>query len=573
MMIPTNETPVLPEKVSRISRRIFWILIIGSLIVFAAGGFYFYQYFTSRDIILSLKTTQNTLLGVPFNIDVNIENNSDNPLKDIKLSMILPEGTAFVSENQEKRALNRSLGDLDGRSTFQDKIPIIIFGNEQSIKKFEITISYFPPTLGPKARFEQTKSVEVAVREPGIKLDLITPQKVLNNEDFEIEVHYQNISDIGFSGVELKLDYPEFFTFKNATLQPSSGNNFWKIGDLAENSQKGTLIVQGKVISAEKSFFKIKGSLKVNLFGQKYLISEKTAEINIASSPLSLTISLNDQPDYLAFPADRLKYKITFRNNSDIGLNDVVIKAKLTGEMFNFQSLRGSGFFSSKDNTIIWNTANTPGLRLISPTSEGFVEFEIETKEFYPIKRVSDKNFILKVEAEISSPTVPYYVASEKTIGLAELKTKVAGNITINSEASFLKGAWPPKVNKPTNFNIRWTTANYSTDVSKIEIRAFLQAGVAWTGQVKSNVNTVPAYNERTQEIIWLIDRIPATKGVISKPVEATFQIEATPNITQINQPMPLLSETILRGFDEFANIELKSSANALDSKVTITNN
>jgi len=558
------------KQFSQTSRWLFWILIIGSLIVLAAGGFYFYQYFTSRDIILSLKAPQNTLLGVPFNIDINIENNSDNPLKDIKLSMILPEGTALVSENQEKRALNQNLGDLDSHGTFQEKIPIIVFENEQSIKKFEITISYFPPTLGPKARFEQTKSVELSVREPGIKLDLITPQKVLNNEDFEIEVHYQNISDIDFSGAELKLDYPVFFTFKNATLQPSSGNNLWKIGDLIKNSEKGSLIIQGKVLSAEKSFFEIKGVLKAEVSGQKFLISEKAATINIAASPLSLNISLNDQPNYLAFPGDSLKYKINYRNNSDVGLNDIVIKAKLTGEMFNFQSLRSSGFFSSKDNTIIWNAANTPGLRLISPTSEGFVEFEIETKEFYPIKRVSDKNFILKVEAEISSPTVPYYVASEKTIGLADLKTKVAGKITINSEASFLKGVWPPKNNKPTNFTIHWFVTNYSSDVSNIEIKAYLQSGVAWTGQVKSNVNTVPTYNERTQEVSWLIDRIPATKGVISKPVEATFQIEATPNITQINQPMPLLSETILRGSDEFANIETKSSANALDSKAVV---
>lgn len=578
-MIPTswseeekskNETPVLPEKVSRISRWIFWILIIGSLIVFAAGGFYFYQYFTSRDIILSLKAPQNTLLGVPFNIDINIENNSDNPLKDIKLSMILPEGTALVSESPEKRALNQNLGDLDSHGTFQEKIPIIVFENEQSIKKFEITISYFPPTLGPKARFEQTKSIELSVREPGIKLDLITPQKVLNNEDFEIEVHYQNISDIDFSGAELKLDYPVFFTFKNATLQPSSGNNFWKIGDLIKNSEKGSLIIQGKVLSAEKSFFEIKGALKAEVSGQKFLISEKAATINIAASPLSSSISLNDQPDYLTFPADRLKYKITYRNNSDVGLNDMVIKAKLSGEMFNFQSLSGSGFFSSKDNTIIWNAANSPELRLISPASEGFVEFEIQTKETYPIKRVSDKNFILKVEAEISSPTVPYYVASEKTIGLADFKTKVAGKITINSEVSFLKGAWPPKVNKPTNFTIHWLVTNYSTDASNIEIRAFLQSGVAWTGQVKSNINTVPTYNERTQEVVWLIDRIPATKGVISKPVEATFQIEATPNITQINQPIPLLSEITLHASDEFTNLELKSSASALNSKVSV---
>ena len=569
-MTPNHQTSTLSEKISRMSRWIFWILIIGSFIVLAAAGFYFYQHFKSREVNFSLKAPQSTLLGVPFNIDINIENTSDNLLKDIKLSMVLPEGAAFVSENQEKRVLSRSLGDLNSHNTFQDKIPIIIFENEQSIKKFEITISYFPPTLGPKARFEQTKSVEVAVREPAIKLDLVTPQKVLNNEEFEIEVYYQNISDIDFSNVELELNYPEFFTFKNATPPPSNGNNFWKIGNLSKNSERGNFIIKGSVLGTEKSFFDIKGFLRAEVAGQKYLLNKKESTLNIAPSPLNLNITLNDQPNYIASLDSDLRYKINFRNNSDVGLNDVVIKAKLVGEMFNFQTLRSQGFFNSKDNTITFNAANTPGLQLVPPGGEGFVEFEVKTKETYPIKRMSDKNFILKVEAEISSPTVPYYVAAEKTIGLTELKTKVAGNIKINSEASFIKGTWPPKVNQPSIFNIRWTVVNYSTDVSQIKIRAFLQSGVVWTGQVKSNINTVPNYNERTQEVVWLIDRIAATKGVISKPVEATFQVEATPNITQINQPMPLLSETTLSGIDEFTNIELKSSAQPLDSKAAV---
>jgi hypothetical protein len=564
-----NNSPGLWGKINQISHRIFWVLIVISFIVLAAIAFYFYQYFKSQEVNFSLKAPQSNFFGVPFNIDINIENISDKPLNDVKISMILPDGAAFVSESLEKRVLNRNLGNLEAYSNFQDKIPLIVFENQESIKKFDITISYFPPTLGPKARFEQTKSVEVSFKEPAIKLDLVAPQKVLNNEEFELEVHYQNTSNFDFSNVELELNYPNFFTLKSASPQPSTGNSFWKIGNLGKNNQ-GSLIIKGSVLGAEKSFFGIDGLLKIEVAGQKYLLTKKTATINIAPSPLNLEIVLNDQPNYIAFLDNDLRYKINFRNNADIGLNDVVIKAKLIGEMFDFQTLRTNGFFNSKDNTIIWNTANTPGLRLVQPGADGFVEFEIKTKKSYPIKRVSDKNFVLKVEAEISSPAVPYYVAADQTIGLAELKNKVAGDIKINSQASFIKGNWPPKVNKPTTFDIHWTIVNYSTDVSKIEVRAFLQAGIVWTGQVKSNINTVPVYNERTQEIVWSIDRITATKGITSKPVEAIFQVIATPNITQINQRMPILSETNISGIDEFTNIKLKNTASDIESNLAV---
>lgn len=571
--IKSNKEPSnLSEKFSGAGRKVFWSLIIGSLIALAIGGFYLYQYFTSREISFSLKAPANIPVGVPFNIEIEIQNNSENPLKDGRISMILPEGTALLAENIDKRVLNRSFGDLDASASFQEKIPVLIFKNEQSVKKFEITASYFPPSLGPKARFEITKSVEVTARESGVKLDLTAPQKVLNNEDFEIEIDYQNISDIDFSNVELELQYSKSFTFSNADPKPSANNNLWKIDNLAKKSPAETIVFSGKAIGAEQSFFEIKSVLRAEFAGRKYLINEKTISVNIAPSPLSLNISVNDQPDYLAFPNGDLKYKIIARNNSDIGLNDVIIKVRLVGEMFDFKNLRTGGFFNSKDNTITWNAANSSEFRLLSPNSEIGSEFEIRLKDSYPIKRIGDKNFVLKVEAEISSPTVPYYVASDKTIGFAKSEIKVAGFAVIGAEADFLKGFSPPKVNKPSTYLIRWTIANYSTDISNIEVRAYLQSGARWLiGQVKSNISSVPNYNERTQEVVWLIDSISATKGVISKPIEATFQIEVAPNTIQVGQYLPLLSETTFRAFDEFAKIELKNTAGNLNSKLFVS--
>jgi len=558
------------EQFSKISRRIFWIFTITILLAIAAGGFYFYQYFTSRDVFVSLKAPDRVFAGAPFNINVEVLNDSDKSIKDIAFSMVLPEGTAFLGEEIDKRFYQQNFGDLEKSASFQEKIPLIIFGNEQSVKKFELIVSYFPPSLGPKVRFEIIKTVEVAAREPAVKFDLIAPQKVLNNEDFEIEINYQNISGIDLSNLELKLEYPQFFTFINSDPKPSTGDNFWRIGSLPKNEQAKIIVISGKAVGPEQSFFEIKSALKAEFSGRQYLVAKKNTSINIAPSPLFLNIVAdnNNGPSFLG--AD-LKYKIVYRNNSNVGLNDAVIKAKLNGELFDIKELKTSGFFDSRNNTVIWNAANTPDLRLIAPESEGMVEFEIKVKESYPIKRVSDRNFILKVEAEISSPTIPYYVVSDKTIGLAKSEIKIAGAIDLDAEAVFLKGYFPPRVNKPTNFTVKWTIKNYSTDVSNIEILSFLQSGVRFVGPAKSNVNSVPVYNERTQEIVWLIEKIPATKGVIGNPVEASFQIEAVPNITQLDNLMPLMNQTNLKAFDEFVKIELKDSVRELLTSQLVT--
>jgi len=185
---------------------------------------------------------------------------------------------------------------------------------------------------------------------------------------------------------------------------------------------------------------------------------------------------------------------------------------------------------------------------------------------------LGDKNFSLKAEAEISSPTVPYYLSAAQTTGLANLETKVAGATKIETKAYFWDassgianhGLWPPKVNQPTQYTVHWLITNYSTDIHNVEVRAFLESGVTWTGKVKGNTDSLPTYNDRTQEVIWTISKIPATKGVISSPLEVVFQIEATPDVTQAGNYQPLIKETSITALDDFTETRIQNQAAAV---------
>ncbi len=559
-------------KFGPLGKSIFWLLVVATALVIGVGSFYLYQYFTSRDIAMSIKAPVDVLIGVPFDITINFANDSDKLLKDVKLALILPEGAApaqsRVSDN--KRFFGRDLEDLNPGASFETKIPMIIFKGAESVRRFPVTISYYLAGLGSTARLEKTGTIEVGVREPAIKLDLGAPQKVLSNEVFEIKIDYRNISDFDFSDVDIDLNLPNTFNVKEVNPTSTSAS-FWKIGRLAKSSG-GTIRVKGSVSGAEGSFFEIKSSAR----NEGYLIDEKTASVNIAASPLALSARVNDQDNYIARPDENLRYVLSYKNNADIGFGDVVIKARLTGEMFDFKRLQTKGFFNSIDNTIIWNAANTPELRLVNPGAQGTVNFEIPTKQNYPIKRLSDKNFLLKLNAEISSPTVPYYVSADKTVELTSLLTKVKGQIAIIAKVFFRdtasgienRGPLPPKVNNPTNFTIHWAIVNYSTDVSNIQVKASLLSGVHFTSKVKSNIPSLPTYNDRTGEINWAIDKIPAGKGVLGTPVEAIFQVEATPNITQVSQPMPLLSETQFTAVDDFTQNQISGSFPAITSEM-----
>ncbi len=556
-------------KINLLSHRIFWVLIALTTIGAAIAGFYLYDYFsTSREISLLLSSKDNVLLGVPFELTADFNNGSGNVLKGATLSLFLPEGAAVLGMEKDKRIFIKELGDIDSGKSLTEKIPLLIFNGPGAVKNFNVSISY-SSSLG--ISFEKKQNVEILGGEPAIKLDIVAPEKVLNNEEFEMAINYSNISEYNFSNVKLNLDFPKNFILINSV--PEISGNILNIGDLAKNKQGETLIV-GKVVGAEQSFFEINSNIESSYKGQVFKISEKTAKINIAPSPLFVKIESDVSGGYV-FPNNNIRFKIAYFNNSDVGLSDAVVKAKLSGEMFDFSKLRTNGSFNSRDNTLTWNAASNPALRLIEPGGGGGVEFEIETKSGYPIKRLSDKNFILKVAAEISSPTVPYYVAADKTISLANWEAKIAGNVIIDSKAYFRdfsslasgipqKGSLPPKVNQPINFIIHWTIRNFATDIKDVNVGAYLGPGVRFIGELKSNVTSAPVYNERTQAVSWQIDKIAAAKGIVNNPVEAVFQIELLPNITQVGNYPEIIGDVSISAIDEFVNLRLSGVADSL---------
>lgn len=554
-----------------------WILwgSLGVLVILAAvSGYFIYQAFTVKDINLTVEAPGEIQLGKPFEMKVGFANQSDRILKDAKVSLSLPDGISFLGAPVDQRNETRAAGDVGIGSMSEESFSLIVLKDPQSVKTIRAALSY--AAIGGRSRFERNEDVEVAVGNPAVQIDLRVPERVFSSEEFEALVAYHNASDIDFSNLELRVDFPPTFAFRSSTVKPDVGNSLWRIGSLLKGSE-GEFAVRGSIIGPEKSFFEIKAALTTSFLGKTYTIDTKAASLAISPSPLALTVLANDKADYVARPGDRVRYELRFTNNTDIGLRDVILKAKLSGEMYDFATVEAPQvFFSSLTNTLTWNAANTPQLAVLEPGGSGAVNFTVRLKPTYPIRRVNDKNFELKLEAQIESPTVPSFIGAEKTIGISHFVIKVAGQTTIDTLVFFRdaasgfvnKGPIPPLVNQPTNFTMHWVIANYATDVENVSVRAFLQSGVRWTGQVKSNISAVPVWNERTQEVSWTIDRIPATRGALGNPLSAIFQIEATPSINQVGGYMPLISETELRAHDTFVNEEIVSTDSAVSTSL-----
>lgn len=548
--------------------RYFKFLAPVLLAIIAFSLFYVYQV-SKRSLAMELRAPEEVLIGVPFDLRVEISNRSGNILKGAVLALALPEGSVFVGGAEDKLIVKKDLGDIGEGSLVSETYQIVFLKGRDSQQKIQATVSYLPGNLG--SRFESSEETEVMVRESGVTVELVGPPSVLNSEEFELEVVYRNVSEADFTGLELKLEYPANFSFLSSTVHPDKSRDTWLLGDLRKGSE-GTFVIRGSVIGTPESSVEFKTNLKTVLGGRQYNLETKPFSLAIAPSPLALAVSVNDKTDYIVKPGDSLNYVISYVNNTDTTLRAVTVRAQLVGEMLDFNYLNTNAIFRAEDNTLIWNPQNNPSLGTIAPNSAGFVKFSVKAKEQYPIRRFGDKNFVLKISAEIESPTVPASIQAAKTFNIAKLESKVSGNLIAESKAYFRdavsgiinKGAMPPRAGQPTNFTVHWLLKNFASDVSNLEARAALPAGVKFTGVAKSNFGPQPFYDDQNNQLVWQIDKLPANKGVLDAPVEAVFQIEAVPSADYIGKYFPLLGETTIKAIDNFTNEEILKTASAL---------
>ena len=545
------------------------------VLVVSGGAYFFLRGGSSPNVSLEFSKPDQVLLGQPFSVTVSFSNYSESVLKNAKLSLALPEGVSFVGQLPDQKVMEQTVGDLGVGSLSQQTFSLIVTSGSQSLKRLTAKLVYATEE-NRKVQFGGKANADIPVGQSAISLNLGTPANVFSGQSFEVKVSYQNNTNEDFKNLGLKIDYPPIFRFQKSTLDPTSGNNFWRLGALSRGSD-GSFTITGSVVGPEQSFFNFNANLTADFLGQNYTLGTQTASAAISVAPLSLSISVNESADYIAKIGDTMRYILRYRNNSDTALQNAVIQAKLTGELFDFQTARSNASLNSLTNTFSWTVGNTPELLSLAPGQEGTVDLEIRLLGVFPIRRLSDKNYTLKAQAEIQSPTVPQNTTAEKTLSVANLETKVAGEVVIDAKAFFRdaasgflnSGPFPPKVNVATQYTIHWIITNYSTDVANIQVSAFLQSGSRFTGKFKSNLEgQPPVFDQNSGRVLWQVRSIPATKGIVGQPAEAIFQIETTPAVNQIGQELPLLSETKIQALDSFTNLTLESSDGPLTTSL-----
>ncbi|MGC9046662.1 MAG: hypothetical protein ACP5IC_00895 [Minisyncoccia bacterium] len=553
------------------AKYILLFLGIVSFIALFAGIFLFASSLNKKnpEVILQMKVPSTIQMGVPFDVDMTIINKSAVVLKSSLLKLELPNGVIFYNDPTATFSADYNIDTIDSGAVIQKTFRLLATSNADAKINFHSSLSY--TSLHD---FEVDASGSSVLNVSPISIDIKSPDKVLANSNFDININIQNQSNVSFDNLSVFIKLPKNITILQSNPKSLAGNSgYWQIGPLAGSESKNiniTAFLQGQA----QTFFSFPVTINEIILGKEYPIANNSINIAIAPSPLELNVSVNGSNSYVAKIGDRLNYVINYRNNSGISLSNIIITAKLTGYLFDFSSLRTDGSIDTVNNTITWSGYQRQNLKLFPSNSSDSVSFSINLVKTFPIYKISDKNFLLKVDVSIISPTVPYYIKSNQTSAQVSLNTPVVGALVLtptlyhrDPNSGFVnKGSLPPTVNQPTDYTVHLIVDSYAADFSKVVVSANLFPGVKWLNNFKSNVSSTVVYDPYAQKLQWSIDKIYANRGILTDPVELIFQIEAIPNVTQVYRPQPLVSPININAHDDFSGLDISSVASSLDT-------
>lgn len=458
-----------------------------------------------------------------------------------------------------------SLGKIKANTQGKALITGKFYGSKGDIVYLKATLRYTPK--GVATVFEKAARFGVNVASSPLSLEITAPLELAAGQDVEYVINYGNVSDLSFSNLRVKAEYPEGFQFVSAEPRPSEGESVWYIGNLNARAE-GKIIVRGVLSGTRDEHKRVRGMIGFFQGDGKFVAyAENERQMRIIASPFSLTQTVNGLTDITVSPGEVLQYVIRYKNESDIGLRDAILTVEINPTLLDMSRLvLKRGAYDAARKLIVWKASDIPSLGKIEPGASGEITFSVPVLSIIPPE--NEKNLSIRSLAKIDSPDIPTAIGANKIIGSNMLLVKLNSLVgiavkTLYDDATFPNsGPFPPKVGQETSYTLRLNVTNSSNDLKQARISVMLPTGVHYNGKFAPGRETV-AFNERTNELVWELGTFAPTRGT---PRELVFQVTAIPSPSDAGRPLILMNSATFTAKDAFTDQNIRVEKGETDS-------
>jgi len=570
-----------PELVEEKSKAYRWgAIAIVSIIILAGILFGIYKWkevsFSEENTIVSISGPTEIASGKLLTYEITYKNDNWITLKNPVLRISYPENFSpeddpnFTPDSQTGGTFN--LQDLgmkkEGKIIFKGKA----YNPKGALVYIKADLSYSPS--GFSSKFVASSQIGINVVSSPIVLEIMSPQSLSNSDALDYAISYKNIGNEDYSNIRIKTEYPLGFTFSKSNPEPSEGDNIFYIGHLSA-VQEGKIEISGKLEGVNDEVKVARVYVGEFSEGEFVVHNDEKSETKIQSSVLEIHQTVNNLEKLNVDAGQLLLFKISYKNNGNIGLRDVIVTEKLDSPVIDYSKLElKKGAFDYNNKTITWKASDYPQLKFLEPGQSGEIIFNANVKNVIPIESANDKNFVISSIAKIDSPDVPTPIGSNKIVAGNKMDMKLNSKLVIDVKGYYNdskisnSGPIPPTVNQETTYTLHWLVRNVSNDVSNVKVESTLPTGVSFTGNLYPE-DAKFSYNERTNSIVWEIGNLNAGDGILNDPKELIFQIKVIPAPSQAGDKIDLINASKITARDLFTGEDISAEAKA---KTTLLN-
>jgi hypothetical protein len=280
------------------------------------------------------------------------------------------------------------------------------------------------------------------------------------------------------------------------------------------------------------------------------------------------------QREYAVNTKTPITAEIEWKNNLDTKVNDLEIRAKISGNVIDRKTINvQQGFYDSATDTITWDKNSKNGFSDVNPGDSGTVNFSVSpTSSFSGANGlVTDPAISITVSISGKQSVSGYTTAdvSDSDTGIV----RIISDVGFATKALYYSGPFtntgpvPPKVGKETSYTVVWSLSNTTNNISKGVVRSTLPSWIKFANRI-SPADEDLTYNASTKEVIWNIGTIPKGTGITKADRSVSFQVLFTPSLSQVNNTPVIINDAVLTGHDDFANVDVKVSKQSLRTQL-----
>lgn len=566
-------------KTSMFKKLFIFSVVFFSLAILYAGYVFFAGSNTvsNDNIEISIQGNNFTAGGEELDLIVSITNKNSSALDLVDLVVEYPKGGATDPLADTER-LRQSLGTIPAGAVRNENLKLVLFGEQGTIRPVKVILEY--RVSGSNAIFVKEKLYNVNINSTPINLSVDAPFSVSPNQSITLGIKTTLNATRPAEKMLIKLDYPVGFQFISAVPAPSYANNVWSLGDLAPGAEHD-ISITGKMVDVfdgeEKTFNISSGSQASGSKSSIGVIFNSTRHTVTIKKPFieaNLYINGVSGREYAVDSKTPLNVEVRYVNNLETKIENLRIKAKISGNAFNEKTVNvQGGYYDSSKDTVIWDKTYRSNLREIDPGESDEVSFSMSPLSLFSPAGGIISSPVINVEVEVEGSQ-----AVEGT-ELTSLQNSSSALVRIISDVGFTpkalyysgplknSGPIPPKAEQETTYTIVWTLSNTSNGISNAEVNSTLPPWASFKGEV-SPAGEDLSYNASAKSIQWKADRIPKGAGVTGAARTVAFKISLKPSTSDIGSAPTIINSAILTGHDDFANVDIRVNKGALTTRL-----